>query len=289
MHLNPMNDRASWTIERRLWLGALVCAVLLIGGYFVLVGTAWGHQIDDDAFLARRAVSPKIIRLDYEILDRVNKAALLVAAIVLLVIATARRCSFVGVIAVAGFGCSVVGAEILKNVLPWRALVPKDFLLERGFQINTYPSGHATIGTSLVLSLLLVSSSRWRPWSAVAGGAVSSAFATGVLFAGWHRPSDAIGALVWSGLCMSVAAGLAIRLRGWPRPVITHPGRAALGSLALAILVAAATWLIAATAAPPSPHADLPFFVLTGLMIGGAFSLIAWYGWELRAIDWIAD
>jgi hypothetical protein len=47
-------------------------------------------------------------------------------------------------------------------------------------------------------------------------------------------------------------------------------------SAGLAILVAAATWLIAAAAAPEYPYGDLPFFVLTGLIIAGSFSLIAW-------------
>jgi hypothetical protein len=279
-----MNDR-SRTIERHLLLGALVCAVLLIVGYFVLVSTPWGHQFDDDAFFGRKALSQKIIRLDSDILDLVNGAVLLLAAIVLLVIAAVRRCTFVGVIAVAGFGCAVVGAEVLKNMLPWRPLVPEDALLERGFQTDTYPSGHATVGTSLALGLLLVSSSRWRPWLAVVGGCISATFTTGVLFAGWHRPSDALGALAWSGLCMNVTAAFAIRLQGRPRPVIAHPGRAAFGSVGLPILVAAATWLIAAAAAPEYPGADLPFFALTGLIIAAAFSLTAWYAWQLRAID----
>jgi PAP2 superfamily protein len=281
-----MNVFTSREIERRLLLGALICAILLISGYFALVSSAWGHEFDDDGFLARRALSPKIIRLDHAILDRVNKAALLAAATVLLIIAIVRRCSLVGLIAVAGIGCSVLGAEILKNVLPWQALVSKDFLLERNFHNNTYPSGHTTIGTSLVLGLLLVSSSRWRHWLAVAGGSVSSAFATGVLFAGWHRPSDAIGALVWSGFCMSITAAFAIRLRGRPRAVTAQPDHAVSGSLALAMVVAAATWLIATAAVQRSLYAELPFFALTGLMIGMAFALIVWYAWELRAIDW---
>ena len=158
--------------------------------------------------------------------------------------------------------------------------------LDRRFQAGTYPSGHATIGTSLALSLLLVASSRWRPWLAVAAGCMSATFATGVLFAGWHRPSDALGALAWSGFCMSVAAAVAVRMRGRSRPVIAHPEHAVFGSAGLAILVAAATWLIAAEAAPDYPYGDLPFFVLTALIIAGAFSMIAWYGWQLRAVDW---
>jgi PAP2 superfamily len=275
------------TIHSRLLLGALVCAVLLIVGYFVLVSTPWGHQLDDDAYFGRAALSRKVIRLDSDMLDLVTKAALLLAAVVLLVIAAVRRCTLVGVIAVVGFGCAVFGAEILKQkLLPWRALVPNDGLLETRLQTGTYPSGHATIGTSLALGFLLISSSRWRPWLAVAAGCVSATFATSVLFAGWHRPSDALGALAWSGLCMNFAAALAVRLRGRPRAAIAHAGHAVLGSVALGSLVAAGTWMISAEAAPGYPHGDLPFFVLTGLIIAGAFSLIAWYAWQLRAVDW---
>jgi hypothetical protein len=286
---NTMNDRADWTVPRTLLLGALVCAILLVVGYFVLVSTSWGHQLDDDAYLGRKALSRKVISLDTDMLDLVNTAALLLAAVVLLVIAKVRRCTFIGVIAVVGFGFAVIGAEVLKEKLPWRALVPDDALLERRMQAETYPSGHATIGTSLALSLILVSSSSWRPWLAVAAGCMSSTFATAVLFAGWHRPSDALGALAWSGLCMTVAAAFAVRVGGRPRPAMAHASRALLGSLGVGILVAVATWLIAAAAAPAYPYGDLPFFVLTGLTIAGAFSLIAWYGWQLRAVDWPAD
>jgi PAP2 superfamily len=282
-----MNDRRIWKIERQLLLGTLVCAVLLIVCYLTLVSTVWGHQFDDDGLLARKLLNWRIIKLDSDILDLVNKAALLAAAIALLIVAIVRRCILVGVISVAGFGSAVVGAEVLKHALPWRALISKDLLLESGFQRNTYPSGHATIATSLVLSLLLVSSPRWRPWLAVAGGSVSSTFATGVLFAGWHRPSDAIGALAWSGLCMSVAAACATRLRGRPKPVTADLARAVFASLALAIVVVAGTWLIAAAGAPEYSHADQPFFLLTALMIVGAFSLIGWYAWQLRAVDWV--
>jgi hypothetical protein len=284
-----MSDRADRTIQKRLLLGALGCAVLLIAGYFAFASTSWGHQLDDDAYFGRKALSRKVIRLDGAMLDHISKAALLLAGVVLLAIAAVRRCTFVGVIAVAGFGCAVVGAEVLKHKLPWRALVPNDGLLDRGLQTCTYPSGHATVGTAFALSLLLVSSSRWRPWLAVAAGCMSATFATGVLFAGWHRPSDALGALAWSGLCMTVAAACAVRLQGRSRPAIGYSGLALFGSAGLAILVAAATWLVAAAAAPYYPFGDLPFFVLTGLIIAGAFSLMAWYGWQLRAVDWLAD
>ena len=288
--LIAMSDRVDWTIERRLLLGALGCAVLLIGSYFVFVSLPWGHQFDDDAYFGRKALSRTVVKLDSEVLALVSKSTLLIAAMVLIVIGILRRCALAGVIATAGFGCAVVGAEVLKDVLPWRALVPDDAWLEGGLQAdNSFPSGHATIGTSLALSLLFVSSSRWRPWLAVAAGCLSATFATAVLFTGWHRPSDALGALAWSGLCITVATAFAVRLRGRPRPAIAHPGRAVLGSGGLAILAAAATWVIAARAAPQYPYVGLPFLVLSMLIIAGAFSLTAWYGWQLRAVDWPAD
>src|SRR5271165_3275997 len=108
--------------QRRLLLAALVCALLLTAGYLVFVSNSWGHQLDDDAYFGREALSRKIIRLDAAILDRVSDAGVLLAGILLLAVATVRRCTIVGLIAVIGFGCAVTGAEVLKHSLPWRAL-----------------------------------------------------------------------------------------------------------------------------------------------------------------------
>jgi PAP2 superfamily len=279
-------EPAAEALRGRLLVGALVCAILLMVGYLVLVATPWGHRFDDEAFFGRLALSRKVIVWDYHLLAHVSKAGLLGAAILMIAIGVARRCPLVGVIAAVGFGSAVLGAEFLKKMFPWHALVDYDSLLPRGFKTGTYPSGHATIGTSVALGLLMVSPARWRPWLAVAAGCFSATFSTGVLFAGWHRPSDALGALAWSGFCMSLAAAIAVRLRGGSRPAIAHANRALFGSAALGILVAAGTWHIAAKAAAEYPHDNVPFFVVTGLIITGAFSLIAWYGWQLRAIDW---
>jgi hypothetical protein len=284
--MTPEKQTNIEAIRKRLLVGTLVCAVLLIVGYFVLVATPWGHQFDDQAFFGREALNGKVIVWDYHILDLVSKKALLCAAILMIAIGVLRRCTLVGIIAAVGFGSAVLGAEFLKKMFPWHALVDYDSLLPRAFKHGSYPSGHATVGTSLALGLLMVASSRWRPWLAVAAGCFSATFSTGVLFAGWHRPSDALGALAWSGFCMSIAAATAVRLRGGPRPANPHPHGALFGSVSLGILVAAGTWYIAAQTASEYPHGDVPFFVVTGLIIAGAFSLLAWYGWQLRAIDW---
>ena len=124
-----MRDRANLILQRRLLLGALVCIVLLLIGYLVFVNTSMGHQLDDAAFFGRNALKRRMINLDSNILDLVSKAGLLLAGAILIIIAAVRRCLFVGVIALLGFGCAVVGAEVLKRSLPWRLMVPDDALI----------------------------------------------------------------------------------------------------------------------------------------------------------------
>ena len=70
----PMSNRANKTIQRRILLGTLICAILLILGYLVFVGAPWGHQFDDYAYLGRGALSRKVVKLDSDILDLVSKS-----------------------------------------------------------------------------------------------------------------------------------------------------------------------------------------------------------------------
>ena len=269
--------------QKRFLLGALVCFCLLIVCYIALVGTTWGHKLDADAFLGRGALSRKVMIWNVLLLMRVTSVTVISLAGVLLLIGILRRSMQVGVMAAVGFGAAVAGAEILKQVFPWRALVPDDARLGASFQFGTYPSGHATIGTAFVLGLLLVSPARWRSWLAVVAGAGSSAFTAGVLFDGWHRGSDALGALAWSGLCMNLAASLAVRFGG--RPAISKNNQAALYSVGVGVSMIAGMFLISLTAAHQYPYGDLPFFLLAGLIIAGSFSLTAWYAWQLRDIE----
>jgi membrane-associated phospholipid phosphatase len=270
-------------LQKRFLLGALICFGLLVVLYIGLVGTPWGHRLDDDAYLGRGALSRKVITWDSALLMRVTSVTVVSAAVLLLLIGVVRRSLWVGVIAAVGFGTAVAGAEILKKVFPWRALVPDDARLGKYLQFGTYPSGHATIGTAFALGLLLLSPARWRPWLAAVAGAISSVFAAGVLFAGWHRGSDSLGALAWSGVCMNLAAVLAIRVKGKAASV-TRNGFVAY-SAGLAILTVAGMCLISLTTAHQYQYGDLPFFLLAGLIIAGSFSLTAWYAWQLRDVD----
>jgi PAP2 superfamily len=275
-------------IRNKLLLGAGLCAVLLISGYLALVNTIWGHTIDNAGYFGRQIMARAVIEYDHHILGAVSIPMLTVAMLIILLVGAIRRCLLGAVIVTAGFaGGAVAGAERLKHFLPWHPLVPADTHLAIDLQRETYPSGHTTIGTSLAIALILVSSPRWRPWLAVLAGFVTASFATGVLFAGWHRPSDALGGIVWSGFCMSLAALAAVTLRGHLIRPIQHASRALMVStLLIAVLIAAVTWFAAASAGDDYPDADAPFLIFTLLIILGAFGVTAWFGWQLRYIDW---
>jgi hypothetical protein len=52
-----MDDRGR-TAKSRLMMGALVCVVILLAGYFVFVGTPWGRQLANFRDTARVVVTP---------------------------------------------------------------------------------------------------------------------------------------------------------------------------------------------------------------------------------------
>jgi hypothetical protein len=57
------------------------------------------------------------------------------------------------------------------------------------------------------------------------------------------------------------------------------------GSVILGVVTLLSLYLIAATAAPQYPHRDLPFFLLSGLIIVGSFALTAWYSRQLQVVE----
>ena len=276
------------TSERRgrFLAGTILCCLLLISFYVVLVGTGWGHQLDDDTFLGRGAMSQQVVRVDAALLLGISNGTIVAATVVLLLISVVRRRALVGVLTVAGFFMAVAGAEILKDfVFQWRALVPDDAELNAYFDGNTYPSGHATIATAFLLSLLLLSPPRWRLWLTAVAGAGSSVFAAGVVFAGWHRASDALGALAWSGFCMNLAAAAAVRFRG--RPAIDEGRHGSTASIVVGLVMLLCFFLIVSPAVAQYPNRDLPFVLVGAAIIAGSFALTIWYSRELQSVEFL--
>jgi membrane-associated phospholipid phosphatase len=273
-------------IRNRLLLGAMISVAMLIAGYFLFVQTTWGHTTDNLAYYGREALALLVIDYGNTILSTVNKVTLAVTALIIFLIGMIRRSPLVAFIAIIGQGCAIVGAEVLKCILPRHALVPTDAYYSLDLQRASYPSGHTTVATSVALALILVSVARWRLWLAPLAGFMTASFSTGVFLAGWHRPSDALGGIVWSGSCMSIAAVAAVIARGRFASHIEHSTRPLIANAMLTNLVIAIAWLAADSSRVADPNADFPFLMLTFLIIAASFSMTFWFAWQLRQVDW---
>lgn len=75
----------------------------------------------------------------------------------------------------------------------------------------SWPSGHATAATVLVLCAILVTPRRLRPPVATLGAMFAAAVGVSLLILAWHLPSDVLGGYLLGALWMALAlAGLRV-------------------------------------------------------------------------------
>jgi membrane-associated phospholipid phosphatase len=130
-------------------------------------------------------------------------------------------------------------AEALKPLLAH----PHDSVGWQWIDPASWPSGHATAATTLVLCALLVAPRRLRPRLAAVGAVFVAAVGCALLILAWHLPSDVLGGFLLGALCVSTA--VAALGAGWDEGPPATRARAPCG---------ARTGSTAASA-PASPHA----------------------------------
>jgi membrane-associated phospholipid phosphatase len=184
---------------------AAVSVVLLAGVYLVAVHTEWGQRVDDAA-LDGRTTRAGVQHATTRLLDTISVSSLVLGTGAVVVIALARRrphLAFTAVVVI--FGANVSTQLLKKVVLDRPDLGVHEDVHEMS---NWFPSGHATVAMSLAIALVLVVSINVRPWAALGGVVYATLVGAGTVTAGWHRPSDVIGAYLvvtaWTGT--SVAA-----------------------------------------------------------------------------------
>lgn len=269
----------------QLLLGALLSFVTLVVGYFIFVQTAWGQAFDNIAYFGHHSVDREALKYDADILGIVRVKTLVIAVAVLAVISLIRLRFIMGAFTILGMAFAIEGAEQLKHHLPRPDLAAAIGAIPGYFKFDTYPSGHTTIGTSIVLSLMLVLPAKWRPWLSGFAGLVSASYGTAVLFAGWHRPSDAIGGILWTGFCLCSAAAIAMALRRqWGQPTPLPKAVLVLNGL-LGVVALFFAWCATGWLGPQSPDADAPFLVMTAAIVVSAMTLTTWFGWQMSAED----
>lgn len=110
---------------------------------------------------------------------------------------------------------------------------------------NSFPSGHTTAAAAVAVALVFVLPARVRGLGAVLGAAFAGLVGVATLSAGWHRPSDAVAAMLvvggWAGL-----AGLVLLLLRRPEPDGREGGH--WGAVVFLALVGIALLVIAALA-----------------------------------------
>lgn len=85
---------------------------------------------------------------------------------------------------------AILASQFLKHILDRPDLSSGADLIE-----NSFPSGHMTVFTTLVVVLLLSVPQKAQPVAIFTGVALLCVVAWQLLMFGWHRPSDIVGAL----------------------------------------------------------------------------------------------
>lgn len=230
-------DRAARRAPLPLILLAIASAAAVIAIYLLVVRTYWGQRLDEHAFVGHDFFTSREAQAD-SFLRIVSIGSLLLATTLVAAVAMIRRRPRLALLAAASIIGSIVCTEALKHVILERPAILATAIVD-----NSYPSGHTTVGMSVAVAAMLVVPRRLLLPTALGAGLFGSAFGVAVVAAGWHRPSDAVGAfavvIAVAALCAAIghafpdrAEAAARRSRRLPRIRI---GTTELGLLALAL------------------------------------------------------
>ncbi|MFD2078269.1 PAP2 superfamily protein [Actinopolymorpha cephalotaxi] len=255
------------------WLLVLVLAqaAVLVLVWWIFIRTPHGQVLDASVLRASDMGRDRVDGLVTVVLDAVSLASLVVATAVVAFIAVVRRRIRLALVATV----LVAGANLTCQVL-------KDYLIDRpdlgipGTNIgapNSMPSGHVTVAASIAVAAVLVLPPRLRGLAAILGAVYVSLTGIATLSAGWHRPSDALAALLIVGI-WAAAAGYLLILGQRHEPVRepSNPHHRTVAGLALvggAFLVVAVLAIGLADRGGLTPPVDLHPGQLAGAYVGG--------------------
>jgi membrane-associated phospholipid phosphatase len=231
-HASADND----ALGRRLLVAAAIAALLAVVVYLVAVRTALGQRFDNAALLGAFAQRPSTRLGDESTLRHITADSFALVLLVLVAIGVLRRRPRLGIGVAVAAAVAVLATRVLRTLVLHRPLLVHSDSLSPA---NTFPSGHTATALSCALALVVVSPPAWRGVAAVLAGSYAWLTAAAVQTAGWHRPSDAIGAALLAFAALAVVAAVLAVTRpvGSGRPVGHVP----------AFAVLAVVWLVAAT------------------------------------------
>ena len=226
-----------------------LCLVLLLAGQIVAFVALWRFAVDTEhgqtldwiALSGNSIGQDRVAGLTGTVLNAMSVLSLLVATVVIGFIALIRSRIGLAVASMMLIAGANVTTQLLKHVIirPDLGVDP-----ERAAAGNSLPSGHTAVAASVAVALVLVLPRTVRAWGALIGAGYSALAGVATLSAGWHRPSDALAALLIVG-AWAALAGLLLLLIQPPAakvdPTDAHRRMAVvLGVGGLLLLVAAA-------------------------------------------------
>jgi membrane-associated phospholipid phosphatase len=250
--------QAKSTVALAFWLllltAAQAAAVAAVGLFFV--ATAHGQHLDTIALAGNTIGRSRIDELVDTVLNAVSVAALAIATAVIGFIALARGRRALALMAILLIVGSNATTQVLKYVIERPDLGIDS---ERAAAGNSFPSGHATVAASVAIALVLVLPPTARGLAALLGAGYAGLSGVATMSAGWHRPSDAIAAVLVVGAWTSAVGFALVLVRRWQDVVArdeAHPvasGFLLCAGLCLLAVAAAGLWLTdAVVLTPPS-------------------------------------
>jgi membrane-associated phospholipid phosphatase len=271
------------------WL-AVAGGVGLLGFYLVFVWVPLGQRWDDRALLGGQLASLEHRQLLTSALHGIRISTIGLMVVLLLVIGLVRRQLPTAIIVIVAFGGAVLSAEVLKLTLPRRDLAPELNAYVDNGNIDTYPSGHATIAMGFALALVIIASPRYRPAAAAFGMLWAAAISMAALAAGWHRPSDVLGGMSLALMWLAAAGAITVARYGHLHPS-GKPARDAIPIAAAALLICAAAlgaWIWwGDPSSVPVAGGYLAFVIAQAGVACVAVAIVTVWAAALRRVDFI--
>jgi membrane-associated phospholipid phosphatase len=256
-----------------LWALAIVCVGALAITYLLFVRTYHGQRLDQGAFDGHALASGHARSAADHLLTTISVASLALALVVLMAQAAIRRRVGLSLVAGAVIIGAVLTTEILKH---W--LLSRPELVPTTLYRNSFPSGHATVAFSVGVAATLVVPPRLRRSTAILAVLYGGGIGVAVVAAGWHRPSDVVGAFLvataWAAGVVAFAAGR--DEQAYLRTETTWPdGTLALRYLLAGIALAALGFMAAVVVAFASETGRIGWTIVDAAFLGASAAVVA--------------
>ena len=282
-----MAKARGWPFGLALWLlvlaGAELVAFVELWRFFVQ--SERGQLLDTVALTGNSIGQARIASAVDTVLNTISVLSLAVATATVGFIALIRRR-----IALAfGAVLLIVGANLSTQVA--KAIIARPQLgvdVQRAAAGNSLPSGHTTIAASVAVALILVLPPRLRAVAAMAGAVLTTLVGVATLSAGWHRPSDAVAALLVVGAWACVAGLFTVTAQS--RHGAVDYGPASRGTTVwlagTGLVLLAGAWLAALATGQvlPADPEDLSRYRLLVAYAGGAMAIAGSAGLVLASV-----